>query len=74
MNESPIRMIEPERVAPDTWVVRQVAGEDLGPTSVYVNSSVILGEQPVIIDCGPAITRDEYDRYQREGKIRLRGD
>ncbi|HRW37981.1 MAG: MBL fold metallo-hydrolase [Acidimicrobiales bacterium] len=60
MNESPIRMIEPELVAPDTWVVRQVAGEGLGPTSVYINSSVILGEQPVLIDCGPAITRADW--------------
>jgi flavorubredoxin len=60
MNESPIRMIEPELVAPDTWVVRQIAGEGMGPTAVYVNSSVILGEQPVLIDCGPAVSREVW--------------
>lgn len=60
MNDSPIRMIEPELVAPDTWVVRQLAGEGMGPEAVFVNSSVILGEQPVLIDVGPAITREDW--------------
>ncbi|WP_426574733.1 MBL fold metallo-hydrolase [Aquihabitans sp. McL0605] len=58
--ELPIRFCEPEQVAPDTWVVRQLAGEGLGPVATYVNSSVITGAEPVIVDCGPAITRDEW--------------
>lgn len=58
--ELPIRFCEPEQVTPDTWVVRQLAGEGMGPVASYVNSSVILGAEPVIIDCGPAITRDEW--------------
>jgi flavorubredoxin len=58
--ELPIRFCEPERVAPDTWVVRQLAGEGLGPVATYVNSSVITGAEPVIVDCGPAVTRDQW--------------
>lgn len=58
--ELPIRFCEPEQVAPDTWVVRQLAGEGMGPVATYVNSSVILGAEPVIVDCGPAVTRDEW--------------
>ncbi len=58
--ELPIRFCEPEQVAPDTWVVRQLAGEGMGPVATYVNSSVILGAEPVIVDCGPAITRDQW--------------
>jgi hypothetical protein len=64
MNQAlPIRFREPEQVAPDTWVVRQLAGEGLGPVATYVNSSVILGEEPVIVDCGPAVTRDEWPGF-----------
>ncbi len=58
--ELPIRFCEPEQVTPDTWVVRQLAGEGMGPVATYINSSVILGEEPVIVDCGPAVTRDEW--------------
>jgi flavorubredoxin len=58
--ELPIRFCEPELVAPDTWVVRQLAGEGLGPTATFVNSSVITGAEPVIVDCGPAVTRDQW--------------
>ena len=58
--ELPIRFCEPEQVAPDTWVVRQLAGEGMGPVATFVNSSVITGAEPVIVDCGPAVTRDEW--------------
>ncbi|MGN6694443.1 MAG: MBL fold metallo-hydrolase [Aquihabitans sp.] len=58
--ELPIRFCEPEQVTPDTWVVRQLAGEGMGPVATYVNSAVILGAEPVLVDCGPAVTRDEW--------------
>ena len=44
----PIRFCETEQVTPDTYVVRQLAGEGMGPVATYVNSSVILGAEPVI--------------------------
>ena len=58
--ELPVRFLEPEHVAPDTWVIRQLAGEGMGPVATFVNSSVITGAEPVIVDCGPAVTRDEW--------------
>jgi flavorubredoxin len=57
-NDSPIRPCTPEHVAPDTWVIRQLAGEGMGPTATYVNSSVITGQEPVIVDTGCAITSE----------------
>jgi flavorubredoxin len=56
--EIPARAVENHRVAPDTHVIRQIFGEGLGPVAVFVNSMVITGSEPVIVDCGPAITRD----------------
>jgi flavorubredoxin len=53
-------MCEPELVAPGTYVVRQLAGEGMGPVATYVNSSVIVGAEPVLIDVGPAVTRRSW--------------
>lgn len=54
------RRCEPERIAPDTWVIRQLFGEGLAPAAVYVNSMVIAGPEPVIVDTGPAVARDDW--------------
>ena len=54
----PIRFVDTERVTPDTHVIRQIAGEGMGPVAHYINSAVITGAEPVIVDCGPAITRE----------------
>jgi flavorubredoxin len=54
----PIRACETERLAPDTFLIRQLAGEGIKPVAVYVNSLVITGREPIIVDCGPAIARD----------------
>jgi flavorubredoxin len=56
----PIRFIETEQVTPDTHVIRQLAGEGMGPTAHYLNSAVITGAEPVIVDCGTAITREGW--------------
>ena len=34
--DAPIRMLTPELVAPDTYVIRQLAGEGMGPVAMYV--------------------------------------
>jgi flavorubredoxin len=52
-----IRFCETELVAPDTHVIRQITGERTNPVAIYVNSMVITGAEPIIVDCGPAITR-----------------
>lgn len=56
----PVRFLDTERVAPDTHVVRQVASEGMGPVVHHVNSAVITGAEPVVVDCGPAATRSEW--------------
>ena len=56
----PVRVCETELIAPDTHVIRQLAGEGTGPVAIYVNSMVITGAEPVIVDCGPAVTREAW--------------
>ena len=56
----PIRFLENQRVAPDTYVIRQLAGEGAQPALLFVNSMVITGAEPVIVDTGPALTRDGW--------------
>jgi len=56
----PVRFLDTIRVAPDTHLVRQLAGEGVNPVAMHCNSMVITGSEPVIVDCGPAITRDEW--------------
>jgi flavorubredoxin len=56
----PIRMLEPERVAPDTYVIRQLAGEGVAPVAVHLNSMVITGDEPVIVDTCPSMTREAW--------------
>jgi len=57
---APTTYFPPERVAPGTYVIRQVQ-EALGePLFVYLNSMVIVGEQPVIVDTGTAANRQQW--------------
>jgi flavorubredoxin len=57
---APIRRCEPERLAPDTFLIRQLYGEGVAPVAMYVNSMVITGKEPVILDTGPAVVRDDW--------------
>ena len=56
----PARMLEPTQIAPDTFVVRQLFGEGLNPVAMHINSMVIAGAEPMIVDCGPAVTRSAW--------------
>jgi flavorubredoxin len=58
--EFPIRFADTERIAPDTFVIRQIAGEGMGPVVHYLNSMVIAGSEPVIVDTGAALTREGW--------------
>lgn len=40
----------PQRIAPDTWLVRQTLAE--GPVALPLNSLVVLGAEPVLVDTG----------------------
>ncbi|HEV2758338.1 MAG TPA: MBL fold metallo-hydrolase [Acidimicrobiales bacterium] len=54
------RRCQPALVAPDTYVIRQLFGEGLGPAAEYVNSMLIAGPEAVIVDTGPAVARHDW--------------
>jgi flavorubredoxin len=57
---APTVRVEPREIAPDTWVVHSVQ-EALGaPLLVHLNSMVIKGEQPVVIDTNTPANRDQW--------------
>jgi flavorubredoxin len=57
---APTVRAEPEQVAPDTWVIHHVQ-EALGqPLFVYLNSMVINGAQPMIVDTGTIGNRTQW--------------
>ena len=57
---APTIRVAPERVAPDTYVIHSVQ-EALGaPLAVYLNSMVIVGEEPVIVDTGTIANRAQF--------------
>ena len=58
----PARHHEPIRLADDTWMIRQLLGEGHAPVSVYVNSMVILGKEPMIVDTGGFSNREDWVR------------
>jgi len=56
----PIRFLPTQTIAPDTFLVRQLAGEGMAPHLTMLNSLVIRGAEPVIVDTGVAATRAEW--------------
>jgi len=57
---APTVRAEPEQVGPDTWVIHHVQ-EALGqPLFVYLNSMVIKGAEPVIVDTGTIGNRTQW--------------
>ena len=56
----PTTRVDPERIAPDTWVIHQVQDALGAPLAVYLNSMVIVGEEPVIVDTGTIANRRQW--------------
>jgi flavorubredoxin len=57
---APTQHVEPELVGPETFVIHQVQ-EALGaPLAVYLNSMVIRGTEPVIVDTGTVANRRQW--------------
>lgn len=50
----------PHEVAPDTFVIQATQGEGVAPVAVHINSMVIRGAEPVIVDTGMATMADRY--------------
>jgi flavorubredoxin len=51
---------DPLKLADDTYLIRQVGGEGEAPMLVYVNSMVVLGKEPVIVDTGTVNNRENW--------------
>src|SRR4051812_1107490 len=58
--EIPIRFLPTQTVAPETYLIRQLAGEGLGPVAAPLNSMVIRGAEPVIVDTALSINAAEW--------------
>jgi flavorubredoxin len=58
--EVPSTHVSPTRVDTDTWVIHQVQHALGAPLSVYFNSMVIVGSEPVIIDTGSINNRNQW--------------
>ena len=57
---APTTYVPPTKIANDTYVINQVQ-EALGqPLFVYINSMVILGREPVIVDTGTPANRKQW--------------
>jgi flavorubredoxin len=52
--------LEPTRIANETYLIHDHAGEHHGPVVVALNSMVIRGAEPVVVDTGMAENRDQF--------------
>jgi flavorubredoxin len=50
----------PTEIAPDTFVVRATQGEGVAPVAVHLNTMVIRGSEPIVVDTGVPAFRDRY--------------
>lgn len=51
---------EPLRIADDVFMIRQLEGEGTQPMCLAINSLVIAGEEPVIVDTGAKNNRERW--------------
>lgn len=57
---SPTVAIPPTKIADETWVVHQVQQALGQPLDIYLNSMVIRGAEPVIVDTGTPANRKQW--------------
>ncbi len=50
----------PMEIAPETWVIQATQGEGTAPQVVHMNAMVIRGAEPVVVDTGCPVHRDQY--------------
>lgn len=50
----------PMEIAPETWVIQDTHGEGVAPQVVHLNSMVIRGAEPVVVDTGVPGNRERY--------------
>ena len=51
---------EPVLIAPETFVIQAAHGEGVAPQVVHMNSMVIRGAEPVVVDTGAPVHRETY--------------
>jgi flavorubredoxin len=56
----PTPYVPPTPIAADTWVIHSVQPALGQPLFVYLNSMVILGAEPMIVDTGTIANRDQW--------------
>ena len=57
---APTTRFPPSRIAADTWVIHQVQPALGQPLFVYLNSMLILGAEPMIVDTGTPANREQW--------------
>jgi flavorubredoxin len=57
---TPTIRVEPREIAKDTWIVHSVQQATGAPLLVHLNSMVILGEEPVIVDTNTPANREQW--------------
>jgi flavorubredoxin len=50
----------PIQIAPDTFVIQATYGAPGAPVKVHMNSMVIRGTQPIVVDTGAPVHRQQY--------------
>jgi flavorubredoxin len=50
----------PLPIGKDTYLIRSMFGEGEGPLAVFVNSMVIADREPVVVDTGTVVNRDQW--------------
>jgi flavorubredoxin len=50
----------PVEVARETWVIQATQGEGVAPQAVHMNAMVIRGAEPVVVDTGAPVNRQQY--------------
>lgn len=50
----------PVQIAPETFVIQATHGEGVQPMAVHLNAMVIRGSEPVVVDTGAPVNRDQY--------------
>lgn len=57
---SPTVAVPPTKIAEDTFVIHQVQPALGQPLDIYINSMVILGSEPVVVDTGTPANRKQW--------------
>lgn len=50
----------PVEIAPETFVIQATVGEGVAPQAIHMNSMVIRGAEPTVVDTGCPIHREQY--------------